>query len=223
MIKSIFLKEFYKIRWFWLMILLLNVMVCIYIFVTTRRLFILDHPEVVWYQVLQLGHIPFDDLRYIPVLSGILIACAQYLPEMWGERLRLSLHLPIQPLLLMLLHIGVGLAAYGLIILVDLAAMWWTTGIYFPKESITISLATAFPWVAAGMAGYLGATLALLEPSYRQKVVHLTITLGVCALFLKPEMPGSYAGVSALLMLFPVLMMLCIMLPVYRFRYRKSV
>lgn len=223
MVKSIFLKEFYKIRWFWIMILLLNAMVCLYMFISTRRLFILDHPEVVWYRVLQLGHIPFDQLRYIPVFSGILIACAQYLPEMWGERLRLSLHLPIPPHLLMLIHLGVGLVAYGLIILVDMGALWWTTGLYFPRESTTTCLLTASPWIIAGVAGYLGGMLALLEPCYRQKMVHLTLTLGTCALFLEVQMPGSYAAVLAPLTLFPVLMTLCVMLPVYRFRYRKSV
>lgn len=223
MVKAIFLKEFHKIRWFWVMIFLLNAMVSIQVFISTRRLFILDHPEIVWYQVLQLGHIPFDQLRYLPVFSGLLIACAQYLPEMWGERLRLSLHLPMPPHLLMLLHLGVGLLAYCLVISVDIGVLWWTTRFYFPRESMATNFFTAFPWFIAGVAGYLGGTLALLEPCYRQKLLHSILTLGVSALFLKLATPGSYAMVFVPLMLFPVLMTLSVMLPVYRFRYRKSV
>ena len=223
MLKAIFFKEFFKIRWLWLIILLMNLALTAYIFIATRRLFILDHPEVVWYRVLHLGQIHFEDLKYTSLLSGILIACFQYLPEMWGERLRLSLHLPISPHILILAHVLVGLTAFGIVALVDLAALWVITAQYFPKEAVMTSFLTALPWTMAGFAAYLGGTLVLLEPNYRLKIFNLAIAAGVVGLFLHNEAPGSYGPALLGLILPLVLMVMSVLLPAYRFRYRRIV
>ena len=223
MLKAIFFKEFFKIRWLWLIILLMNLALTAYIFITTRNLFILDHPEVVWYRVLHLGQIHFKDLKYIPLLSGILIACFQYLPEMWGERLRLSLHLPISPHILILAHVLVGLTAYGTVALLDLTALWVITAQYFPKEAVMTSLVTALPWTMAGVAAYLGGTLALLEPNFRLKVFNMAVAAGVAGLFLHNPNPGSYGPALPWLILPLLLMVLSVLLPAYRFRYRRTV
>jgi hypothetical protein len=48
MLKPIFYKEFLKIRWFWLTLLALNGLLMAYIYVETRRLFVLDHAEIAY-------------------------------------------------------------------------------------------------------------------------------------------------------------------------------
>ena len=173
MIRAIFRKEFFKIRWLTLMVLAAHTGILLYIYVTTRRLFILDHPEVVWYRVLHLGQIHFGLLKYIPLLSGILIACFQFLPEMWGERFRLSLHLPVTPAFVALTHLLVGLCAYWCMALMDLCALGLITKLFFPWPGIKVSLLTALPWSLAGAAAYLGMALTLLEPDFRLKAVNL--------------------------------------------------
>ncbi|MCG8334702.1 MAG: hypothetical protein MJE63_09305, partial [Proteobacteria bacterium] len=97
MLKSVFFKEYLKIRWLFFTLAALNLVLMIYIFIDTRQLFIMDHAEMVWYRVLHLGQIHYDDLKYAPIATGIVLAFIQYLPEMMGERLRLSLHLPVSP------------------------------------------------------------------------------------------------------------------------------
>jgi len=54
----------------------------VYIAIDTRYLFVMDHAEIVWYRTLQLGKIHYHHLKYAPLLTGLLIACIQYLPEM---------------------------------------------------------------------------------------------------------------------------------------------
>jgi hypothetical protein len=222
MLKSIFLKEFFKIRRLWLIIFSMNLALTAYIFISTRQLFILDHPEVVWYRVLHLGQIHFENLRFAPLLSGILIACIQYLPEMREERLRLSLHLPISPHMLILAHALVGLTAFGTIALADLASLWVITALYFPKEGVITTLITAMPWIMAGVAAYLGGALTLLEPGYPRKILNFIVAAGVAGLFLQKHDPGSYAPSLFWLILILVPMTLSLLLPAYRFRYRRT-
>ncbi|NDY74136.1 hypothetical protein DO021_20040 [Desulfobacter hydrogenophilus] len=221
MIQAIFRKEFFKIRVLTLLTLIVHICILLYIYVSTRRLFILDHPEVVWYRVLHLGQIYYGTLKYIPLLSGILIACFQFLPEMWGERFRLSLHLPVSPALVALSHLLVGMTVYCALALIDLWGLGLIMGLFFPWQGIKISLLTALPWAMAGAAAYLGMALAMLEPDFRLKAVNLIITAGVTGLYLQNVDPGAY-GPSLVLLIVPlILLMPAVLLPVFRFRYRR--
>lgn len=221
MILAIFRKEFFKIRLLTLLTLAVHICILLYIYVSTRRLFILDHPEVVWYRVLHLGQIHYGLLKYIPLLSGILIACFQFLPEMWGERFRLCLHLPVPPAFVALAHLLVGMTVYCAMVLTDLSGLGLITGLFFPWPGIKVSLLTALPWVMAGAGAYLGMALTLLEPDFRLKAVNLIIGTGVTGLYLQPADPGAY-GPSLILLIVPLaLMMPAVLLPVFRFRYRR--
>jgi hypothetical protein len=218
---AIFCKEFLKFRWTWLTVLVLNLALMAYLYVATRQLFILDHAEMVWYRVLHLGSIHYEMFKYVPVITGLLLGCIQYLPEMWGERLRLSLHLPISPHLLILAHLLVGLTALGLAIVVDLAALAWITSIYFPIDGVVTMVVTALPWTIAGVATYLGTTLGLLEPNYKRKIFNLVVSAGVVVSLLQPTEPGGYALSLPYLVLVVGLMVPTVLLPAYRFRYRR--
>lgn len=221
MLAAIFYKEFLKFRWTWLTVLVLNIALMAYLYVTTRQLFIFDHAEMVWYRVLHLGSIHYGIFRYAPVITGLLLGCIQYLPEMWGERLRLSLHLPLSPHLLILAHILVGLTALGLVIVMDMATLAWITALYFPMEGVLTTMTTALPWAIAGVAAYLGVTLGLLEPSYKRKIFNLIVSAGVVASLLQITEPGGYALSLPYLLIMVVLMVPTVLLPAYRFRYRR--
>ncbi len=222
MLAAIFRKEFFKIRTLWLLVFLANVCLLGYIWVSTRQLFVLDHAEVVWYRVLHLGQIHFGHLKYAPLLSGLLIACFQYLPEMWGERFRLSLHLPVPAGFVAMVHLLAGLFACGLIGIINLGGLWLITGIYFPRQGIIIALVTALPWIMAGIAAYLGMALTLLEPDFRLKAVNLILTGGVAGIYLIDTDPGAFGPVLLLLTVPIVLMMPAVLVPVFRFRYRRA-
>jgi hypothetical protein len=215
-------KEFVKIRWFWAFLLVLNGLLMAFIALETRRLFALDHSEIVWYRVIHLGQIHYSSLKYAPALTGLLIAFIQYLPEMVAERLRLSLHLPISAHRVIMAHLGVGLAALSLIIGLDLAALALLTRAYFPAEVVTSSVLTALPWSVAGVAAYLGVALAMLEPSSRFRIVNLALAAGVTWAFFYPADAGGYNSALPVLVV-PVLIMIpAVLLPAFRFRYRRA-
>nr|WP_319493298.1 hypothetical protein [uncultured Desulfobacter sp.] len=221
MIQAVFRKEFFKIRFLWLLVFIANLLLLIHIWISTRRLFILDHAEVVWYRVLQLGQIHFEQLKFAPLLTGILIACFQFLPEMWGERFRLSLHLPVSAGFVAMGHLTAGIFAYLLVGLTDLGGLWLITSLYFPAQGITVSVLTALPWITAGICAYLGMALTLLEPNFRLKAVNLALTAGMSGCYLINIQPGAFDPSLAVLTLPLALMMPAVMVPVYRFRYRR--
>ena len=221
LLKPIYFKEFLKIRWLWLTLTGFNALLMAYIYVETRRLFALDHAEIVWYRVMHLNQIHYHYLKYAPVLTGLLLATIQYLPEMTGERLRLSLHLPVSPHRLIMAHVMVGLTAVGLVIVLDLVALALITIRFFPGEAVGTALWTALPWGMAGPAAYLGVTLALLEPDYRLKLFNLAIAAGVAGLYFHPAEPGGYVFLLFGLALPLLLLVPAVLLPAYRFRYRR--
>ena len=221
MIQAIFRKEFFKIRLLTFLTLAAHMGILLYLYVASRRLFILDHPELVWYRVLHLGQIHYGLLKYIPLLSGILIACFQFLPEMWGERFRLSLHLPVPPAFVALAHLLVGLTVYCAMALADLFGLGLITRLFFPWQGIEISLLTALPWTMAGACAYLGMALTLLEPDFRLKAVNLIIGAGITGFYLETVDPGAYGPCLVLLIVPLALMIPAMLLPVFRFRYRR--
>lgn len=221
MLKAIFLKEYWKIRRPWFALLMLNLALMGYIYIDTRQLFLLTNPEVVWYRVLHIGQMYYASFKFAPVLTGLLIACIQFLPEMRDERLRLSLHLPISPHRLVLAHILVGLVAGGGLILFDLTALCMITSVFFPKEVVVLTFLTTLPWALAGVTAYLGGTLVLLEPGLRLRILCVAISSGVVGLFLFPAAPGAYSRCLPLLLAPLLLMIPAVLLPAYHFRYRK--
>lgn len=221
MLMAVLRKEYVKLRQPLIYALLLNVAVVVYMIVETRGLFRMDHPEVVWYRTIQLGQTKWTLLRYLPLGTGLFLGFAQFLPEMRDERLRLSLHLPLPTHVVVLGHVLVGLGAVCLYVLLDGLGLALSTSIHYPSEVICLAVSTYLPWACAGIAGYLGAALVLLEPSPRLKVFNLLISAGCAVLFLMPAHPGVYGNIIAALAVLLVLLFLAVPLPAYRYRYRS--
>ncbi|MFP4032605.1 MAG: hypothetical protein ACLFTV_13665 [Desulfococcaceae bacterium] len=222
MCRSIFYKEFIKLRWTWMILALLNAALMAYVFVEIRRLFTLDHPEVVWYRALHLGQVHFGAMKFAPTLTGIFLAFLQFLPEMREERLRLSLHLPVPPARMVLTHVLAGLAAGGVLILLDGLLLGLIFKMYYPWEGVVFALTTALPWFMAGFTAYLGITLGLLEPNLRRRVFNLLLAAGVTGLFLLQIAPGGYTPALGPLGFAAALMIPAVLVPAYHFRLRRA-
>jgi len=220
-LKAILYKELLKIRWLWLTLLAANALLMVYIFIETRQAFTLDHAEIVWYRVMHLDRIYYGGLMYAPLLTGLLVGCIQYLPEMAGERLRLSLHLPVSPHKLVMAHVLTGLIAVGSVIALDLVALAALSARFFPAEAVRASLVTAMPWGLAGLSAYLGVTLCLLEPNYKRKIFNLAVAAAVTALFLKDADQNACLPALAVAWIPVALMIPAVLLPAYHFRFRR--
>ena len=175
MFVSILLKEWLKLRWFFFASLVLNFAVCIKIFFDIRQRMHTEHAEMVWYQAIHIHAVLYQDIRFLPLLAGLVLAVAQFVPEMLGRRFRLSLHLPMgRDGMLSLCLLG-GVSLYLLIAMVDLASIYWMLSYYFPVEVAGSSLSTMAPWLFAGLIAYFGGVTVLLETSWPRRAFLLLI------------------------------------------------
>lgn len=221
MIRAVLMKEYIKLRFHGLVLLLLHLGLMGWICVETRRLFVLDHSEEVWFKIFYLREVYYGGLKYAFLVSGIVISCVQYLSETAGQKLRLSLHLPVKPHTVIFAHVLAGTMALLILTGVDLAVLAALTRVYFPSEAVSLAVITSAPWAMGGFAAYLGATQVFFEPDYRLKLFDLLLGAGLTNFFLFDIPPGRGGHVllwgSGIL----VLMLFAVLLPAYRFRYRR--
>ena len=220
-LERILFKERQKLRRGWPILALFNLLAIVYLFVETRHLFRMDHAEIVWYRSIELGHIYYGMLRYVPSITALSLAVMQFLPEMRDERLRLSLHLPVRAHTIILAHLLVGSVLLASLMAVSAAGLIFVSGLYFPIELVKMALLTSAPWFLAGWCCYLGAALALLEPGLKLRIFNLLLTAGLAVPLLAEAVPGAYAAALPRLLLLPPLLLIAVLLPAYHFRHRR--
>ncbi len=177
--RALLYKEWIKLRPYWLVILLGNVLFCGYLFLDIRHQFQVEHAEMLFYQANRIGRLFYSDLRYVPLFTGAALAVAQFGPEVIKGRFRLSLHLPMGLVPLVFAHLVIGLVALTAVLGLDLSVLGLAVGTYFPAAFVVSALTTALPWMLAGVAGYLGGVLVLLEPVRRYQLSHLVLAAGI--------------------------------------------
>lgn len=214
-------KERHKLRLGWPILALFNLLAVLYLYLETRHLFRMDHAEIVWYRSIELGHIYYGLLRYVPTITGLALAVMQFLPEMRDERLRLALHLPVRAHNMILSHLLVGSLLLAALMTVAALGLILVTSLYFPRELVEMSLLTSAPWFLAGWCGYLGAALALLEPGLKLRLFNLLLTGGLIVPLLTKAAPGAYASAFPALLLTPPLLLGAVLLPAHHFRHRR--
>ena len=134
MIKSMIFKEWLKTRWILLSILLLSLLVLTKIFLTVAYGIRFYEANNYWYNLIFKSYVFFSWLLYIPALSGLILAIAQYYPEMNEKRLKLTLHLPVKEdtiLMSMLLYGGISLFIIFLVTVLTGTAFCFY---FFPAE-----------------------------------------------------------------------------------------
>lgn len=222
MFSSILYKEWLKIRRYLVIAFLLNLAVFSYLFISLRHLFVIEHAEMIWYQAFEIGTLHYTLIKYLSIITGIIIGAAQFIPEMIGHRFRLSLHLPVRPNALALWSALIGLFAVAIIGMLDAFFLYAITGMFFPHEAAVSALLTAIPWLWAGLVVYLGITLTALEPQSSRKFVYLLITGGFLLLFYQSNDYESYNRAIWQLTALSLLFIPSVILPVYRYRNRSS-
>ncbi|WP_051434462.1 hypothetical protein [Desulfonatronum lacustre] len=170
MIRSILLKEGLKLRWVFLAALAVNVAFCVKVFLDIRQQMNTEHAQMVWYQAVHLQTVFQYQMRHLPLLTGLALAAAQFVPELLGRRMRIALHLPVarETMLVWCLLAGLGHVLVVIGMVAGLTHLTMTR--YFPAEVSLSALATMAPWYAAGLMGYLGAAVLFLEPGWPRRL-----------------------------------------------------
>ncbi len=221
LIRSVFLKEWLKIRWIWLATLLLNLGVLGYLLIHIRHQFQIEHSEMIWYWAFELRRLLYTPVKYLPALSGALIAAAQFTPEMVNGRFRLSLHLPLRGDLLVWSWVGFGTLMGGLLVLLDATGLYLIVAGWFPQEAAVSAVLTALPWFLGGWVAYFGITLVLLEPQPLRRLVYLGLSTAFLTLLYLEKGYQEYDRAILPLAIAALLFIPAVILPAHRYRYRS--
>ena len=218
MIKAIFYKEWIKMRWFCLVAALFLAGFTAYALLRVQRVITFKGAAHIWEVMLEKEVVFIDILQYLPVLLGVLLALVQFIPEMTHKRLKLTLHLPFPQRKMILLMMGVGLAALAVLSAVQAFVLWCYFHTLLAPELVSRILLTSLPWYLAGLALYPLAAWVCLEPTLRRRVADILVAVGVCRLFFLSETPQAYDGMLPWLALLLVFSLFFPLLSVYRFK-----
>ena len=193
MIRAICYKEWIKTRRALLLSGVLFAGYLVYAFIYTGQLFRVEGAVSAWSgMVLKEAFLLPSASRWIPLVTGVLVSLAQFVPEMTEKRLKLTLHLPLPGG-----RIVSAMLLYGVLALLALylsAAVVLRAGLsrYYPPEIIAGLAWRALPWFVAGVAGYLFAAGSCIEPAWKQRVINaLVASTALLACYIEGT-PGSY-------------------------------
>ena len=218
MIKAIFYKEWIKMRWFCLVAALFLAGFTAYALLRVQRVITFKGAAHIWEVMLEKEVVFIDILQYLPVLLGVLLALVQFIPEMTHKRMKLTLHLPFPQRKMILLMMGVGLAALAVLSAVQAFVLWCYFHTLLAPELVSRILLTSLPWYLAGLALYPLAAWVCLEPTWRRRVADILVAVGVCRLFFLSETPQAYDGMLPWLLALLLCVLFFPLLSVYRFK-----
>lgn len=219
---AIFYKEWIKTRWFFLFSVVVMLGFSGYSILRIHRVAGMKGIAHVWEVMLQRDVVFVDLLQYIPLLVGILMAIAQFVPEMQRKCLKLTLHLPcpelkmigsmlLSGLILLLLCLGSGF----------LLMYIYLSGVMAPELRNHILL-TAFPWFLAGISAYLLISWICLEPAWKRRVANLVVTVLLLRVFFLSTAPEAYTPFIPSLAVYTLLTASFSWISVLRFKAGKQ-
>lgn len=192
MIQSLYYKEWLKSRWLLLIIFLAFAGVTLYSFINISQSLRIGGVNLVWDMIVQKGVTYFGYIKYLPLLSGVLLAIAQYAPEMSNKRLKLTLHLPLPESKIMLTMLSYGIVNLSVIFLAIYSAIYVGTRCYFTTEIACWNVTIMQPWLLGGIVSYLLTAWICIEPVWKQRVLNSIISILIVSLFYFDVTSGAY-------------------------------
>lgn len=219
--KAFLYKEWLKIKWVMIIIFGVGLLLEIYMFLKLGRSFRYAGYEHFWDVIINKNHFVFGLIEYFPVASGIILAIAQFLPEMGNKRLKLSLHLPLkeEKVTSNMIFPVVGIFLTSMLLLT--AIFLGGTRIFFASEMVYFFYLTILPWFLAGITAYFLGVFCITEPLWKRKIINIAISVAVLTVFFKNETQGAYMGAQWFVFIIPLV---CLSLIYYSFyRYKSGI
>jgi hypothetical protein len=218
MLKSIVYKEWIKIRLVVWVALGLSLVALVNIFLKVRHDILFVDAANYWYSFLFRGYTYFGILKFLPFVTGLAIAIAQYFPETVNKRIKLTFHLPVSEN-----GVLISMHAFGVLVLIGLLASvigLFTAGsaIFFPGNIIRASLLTMMPWFLGGISTYFLVALVLLEPLWIFRGLYSAVAAGFIIIFYTGAAIGAFKPILLPLTLLTVLLSCVVLFSGYRFR-----
>ena len=184
--KAIYKKEWLKLRWPLLALCFVAVASAFYFWFNLDFTFKSIEPEsMMWYRFAQLEDKPYTQLAPFFLLSAVVIAVAQFLPEIIRNRVRILTHLPCNLRTIVAHHLLAGGSTILIINTVMTLAIVAIISRYYPNEIILISAKDCSYWSLLALALYLGLSAAIVERNLWRKSFKLLLPVLLSLLYFK--------------------------------------
>ncbi|WP_290540060.1 hypothetical protein [Alistipes sp.] len=192
--KAIFYKEWIKMRSLLPVMSLALIGITIYALLRIDRAVTLNGAAHLWQIMLDKEVVFIEILRFVPLIAGLLLSLAQFLPEMMHKRLKLTLHLPYPRHRMILLMAAIGLGLLIVLFALQGVLLWGYLHRLLAPELTAHALLTALPWWLAGLTLYLLCAWICMEPTRYLRGIYIVMALGLCRMFYLSDVPRSYDG-----------------------------
>lgn len=218
MLRSIFYKEWIKIGRAAILLTAVGLLLIAGIYLTVRHDLLLKDAELYWYDIVYQKMIYFSIFKFMPLVTGLLIGLAQFVPETVEKRIKLSLHLPIneEEVVLKMLGIGTTIVLTSFLLLFAVIYAWGL--VYFPVEMVQKTAVTVLPWFYSGLATYFLASFVVLEPLWKYRILYILTGGAFITFFYKSNVAGAYQPILLPLLLCVIMASISSLFSIYRFR-----
>jgi hypothetical protein len=192
MFKAIAFKEWLKIRWTFLAMGLVCAGITVNVALDISQLMTLEKATNVWSYVILMQYPFYSSFRYVPLLVGIAVAVAQFVPEVLQARLKLALHLPLRENQVLLWMVAYGAGMVTALLMVTLLAAVAVTARSFPSEVVASMVCTMAPWFVAGIISYFLAATIVVEPRWIRRAFLIVLAYGFLDALVLPVAIEAY-------------------------------
>ncbi len=218
MFLSLSYKEWIKIRWVLLILVIVGFASVLTIFLHLGALSEFNDANSVWSYVIFKQYLFYGDFEYIPVLIGLAIGVAQFFPEISNLRLKLTLHLPEEENKLLFYMLIYGTLVILLLEVILTIFLSIVTSSFFPYEVVLSQFYTLLPWLFAGFVAYFFVASIMVEPLWERRVVLLLFGYSITSYYLITSGYENYNQSIHWFILIAVLEFLLIFLSGFRFK-----
>jgi len=211
--KSILYKEWLKTDRIVLFILLVFIGFTGYDFIALSKNASIRGWSFLWTFAVLKNSVMIENLRLLPMLAGIVLAVAQFLPETYRKRIKLTLHLPYPQWKTILVMQFYGIVVLLAIYLLQALSVTIFMGHYLVRDLVFRIVFTMLTWYCAGLCAYIWTSAIILEPSWKAKVWEFVLAAGTLSLYFKSVEAMAYA--KEILPMFIVTVLMALLLVQY--------
>jgi len=218
MLKALIFKEWLKIRWATLIILAIYLLLMGKMALNMSYAIRIFGANNFWYDIITRGILFFDDLLYVPVLAGVVIAAFQFFPEISENRLKLTLHLPLNENAILLYMTAMGSISVLIVSGLALVVLSIITVLYFPTQVLSAVLLTTGPWLIAGLIGYFCTITIFVEPIWIKRVFFIGVSYLFISELLAPDKYNVFIYTLLPFLFIALFFSISVLFPGHRFR-----
>ncbi len=219
MIKSLIYKEWLKTGGIIACLALMLAGFTAYDFLALAKNASLHGYDFLWGYAVGKNSVLVDNLIYLPVICGLVLAAAQFLPESHRKCLKLTLHLPVPQTETVAVMQGYGICVLLGFFLVQAAALALFLSRYLVIDIVWRILFSFLTWYCAGLCAYVWGGAVCLEPGWKMKLAETVLTFALLsAFYLSPQAMAYRRGILPIFVVTTLLAVLLIHLSVRRFK-----